>query len=138
MVTSENLPEVLPKADFVGITVPLTPQTRHLISRKELDMLKKTAGLFNIARAPVVDYEALAEKLEKSELGGAILDVFDPEPLPADSPLWSTPNLIITPHVGCDDVDNYIIGTFDLVLSNIRRHLKGEHLVNLVDRDLAY
>ena len=138
IVTSGDLPKVLPKADFVGITVPLTAKTRHLIGRKELGILKKTAGLFNIARAPVVDYEALVEKLEKGELGGAILDVFDPEPLPSDSPLWSTPNLIMTPHVGCDDAENYIVRTFDLVLTNIRRHFEGQPLVNVVDRDREY
>ncbi len=138
MVTSRDLPKVLPKADFLGVTVPLTAKTRHLIGRKELDMLKKTAGLFNIARAPVMDYEALVEKLEKGELGGAILDVFDPEPLPSDSQLWSTPNLVVTPHVGCDDAENYIARTFDLVLSNIRRHLEGQQLVNVVDRDREY
>jgi phosphoglycerate dehydrogenase-like enzyme len=138
MVTSRDLPKVLPKADFLGITVPLTAKTRHLIGRKELGMLKKTAGLFNIARAAVVDYEALVEKLKKGELGGAILDVFDPEPLPSDSPLWSTPNLIITPHVGCDDAENYIARTFDLVLANIRRHFQGQPLVNVVDRSREY
>ena len=138
MVTSADLSKVLPTADFLGITVPLTAKTRHLIGRKELDMLKKTAGLFNLARAPVVDYEALVEKLEKGELAGAILDVFDPEPLPSDSALWSTPNLIITPHVGCDDAENYIARTFDLVLSNIRRHFEGQPLVNVVDRDREY
>jgi len=138
IVASEDLPRVLPKADFIGITVPLTAKTRHLIGRKELDMLKKRAGLFNIARAPVVDYEALAEKLEKGELGGAVLDVFDPEPLPSDSPLWSTPNLIITPHVGCDDFENYIPRTFDLVLNNVRRYFEGQPLVNVVDRERGY
>jgi phosphoglycerate dehydrogenase-like enzyme len=138
IVTSNDLSKVLPKADFIGITVPLTAETMHLIGRKELGMLKKSAGLFNIARGSVVDYEALVEKLEKGELGGAVLDVFDPEPLPPDSPLWSTPNLIITPHVGCDDVDNYIIRTFELVLNNIRRHFEGKPLVNVVDQHRGY
>jgi phosphoglycerate dehydrogenase-like enzyme len=138
MVTPEDLPRVLPKADFVGVTVPLTAKTRHMIGRNELGMMKKTAGLFNIARAQVVDYQAVAEKLEKGELGGAVLDVFDPEPLPPDSPLWSTPNLIITPHVGCDDLENYIPRTFDIVLNNVRRYFEGQPLVNVVNLDLGY
>jgi len=138
VVSVDELHRVLSLADFVGITVPLTNQTRHLIGRRELDMMKKTAGLFNIARAPVVDYAAVAAKLQSGELAGAVLDVFDQEPLPTDSPLWSTANLIITPHVGCDDVDNYIGRTFDIVLSNARRYLEGNSLINVVDRNRGY
>jgi phosphoglycerate dehydrogenase-like enzyme len=138
MVPPEELTRVLPQADFIGITVPLTSRTRHLIGRKELGLMKKTAGLFNLARASVVDYVALAQKLERGELAGAILDVFEPEPLPADSPLWSTPNLIMTPHVGCDDAEKYMALTFDLVLNNVRRYLKGEPLVNVVDREEGF
>jgi phosphoglycerate dehydrogenase-like enzyme len=138
IVTPEDMLRVLAEADFVGITVPLTVDTRNLIGRKELDTMKKTAGLFNIARAPVVDYKALSEKLEKGDLGGAVLDVFDPEPLPSDSPLWSTPNLMITPHVGCDDAENYIVRTFDLVLNNVRRYFEGQPLVNIVHRDQGF
>ena len=100
--------------------------------------MKKTAGLFNIARAPVIDYKALAEKLKAQELGGALLDVFDQEPLPPESPLWLVPNLMITPHVGCDDATNYIARTFDIVLQNVRRYLKGEPLVNEVDRSRGF
>jgi phosphoglycerate dehydrogenase-like enzyme len=138
IVTPEDMLRVLPEADFVGVTVPLTAKTRNMIGRKELDTMKKTAGLFNIARGPVVDYKALSEKLEKGDLGGAVLDVFDPEPLPSDSPLWSTPNLMITPHVGCDDAENYIIRTFDLALNNVRRSFEGQSLVNIVNRDQEF
>lgn len=138
VVTLQELPRVLADADFVGVTVPLTDRTRHLIGRKELDMMKKGAGLFNIARAQVVDYEALAEKLERGQLKGAVLDVHDPEPLPSDSPLWSVPNLVITPHVGCDDTENYIPRTFDLLLSNVRRHFEGQPLINVVHRDQGF
>jgi phosphoglycerate dehydrogenase-like enzyme len=138
IVTPEDMLKVLSEADFVGVTVPLTAKTRNMIGRKELDTMKKTAGLFNIARGPVVDYKALSEKLEKGDLGGAVLDVFDPEPLPSDSPLWSTPNLMITPHVGCDDAENYIIRTFDLALNNVRRSFEGQSLVNIVNRDQEF
>jgi phosphoglycerate dehydrogenase-like enzyme len=138
MVTPKDLPRVLPKADSVGVTVPLTAKTRHMIGRNELGMMKKTAGLFNIARAQVVDYQAVAEKLQKRELGGPVLGVFDPELLPPDSPLWSTPNLIITPHIGCDDLENYIPRTFDIVLNKVRRYFEGQPLVNVVNLDLGY
>lgn len=138
VVPTTELHRVLPFADFIGVAVPLTPQTRHIIGREELDLMKKTAGLFNIARAPVIDYEVLAEKLKAQELGGALLDVFDQEPLPPESPLWLVPNLMITPHVGCDDATNYIARTFDIVLQNVRRYLKGEPLVNEVDRSRGF
>jgi phosphoglycerate dehydrogenase-like enzyme len=91
-----------------------------------------------MGRARVVDYDALAAKLAKGELGGAILDVFDPEPLPADSPLWTTPNLVLTPHVSSDDVDRYVPRTLDLVFANVRRHLQGRPLKNLVHSDRQY
>ena len=90
---------MLPRADILLVSVPLTRETRGMLGRRELDLLKPEAGLINVARAGVVDYAALAEKLHAGELSGAILDVFDPEPLPADSFLWDTPNLILTPHV---------------------------------------
>src|SRR5512134_1950847 len=102
-----RIDRVLPKADFVIVTTPLTPETRNLLDRRRLDLLKSEAALINIGRSPVVDYEALREKLARGTLAGAVLDVFQPEPLPPDSPFWDTPNLVITPHVSCD-VPRYI------------------------------
>jgi phosphoglycerate dehydrogenase-like enzyme len=133
-----ELDRVLPRADIVLVMVPLTSHTRHLIGRKELDLLRPHAGLINMARARVVDYDALAEKLSRGELGGAILDVFDPEPLPPDSPLWATPNLIVTPHVSSDDVDRYVPRTLDLLFDNVRRYLADRPLRNVVDPAREY
>ena len=121
MVTPDRLAEVLPRADFVVVNAPLTPETQGLVGRTALSLMKPGAGLVNLARARVVDYEALAEKLRDGALSGAVLDVFDPEPLPADSGLWSTPNLIITPHVSSDDDARHAPLTMDLVFDNIRR-----------------
>jgi phosphoglycerate dehydrogenase-like enzyme len=132
-----KLDSVLPKADFVIVTTPLTSQTRNLLSRERLDLLRPEAGLVNIGRAPVVDYDALREKLRKGELAGAVLDVFQPEPLPADSPLWDTPNLIALPHVSCDD-PRYIPRLLDFWFENLARFRAGKKLVNLVDRRLGY
>src|SRR5215472_12777375 len=101
----DDLDRFLPRADIVLVTVPLTRETRQLVGKRELDLMKHDAGLINMGRARVVDYEALAEKLTRGELSGAILDVFDPEPLPADSPLWTTPNLVLTPHCSSDAPD---------------------------------
>lgn len=138
MFGPDALASVLPRADVVLVTVPLTGETRHLIGRAELDLMKREAGLINMARAAVVDYDALAEKLRRGELSGAILDVFDPEPLPADSPLWTTPNLIITPHVSSDDAEAYIRRTLDLVFANAARFLAGRPLRNRVRPALQY
>jgi glyoxylate/hydroxypyruvate reductase A len=99
--------------------------------------MKPEAGLINMARAGLVDYEALADKLARGEIGGAILDVFDPEPLPPTSPLWSTPNLIMTPHCSSDAPD-YADRTLDLFFDNVRRYLAGRELRNTVDRRLQY
>jgi phosphoglycerate dehydrogenase-like enzyme len=126
------MPKVLPHADFILVAVPLTKETINIIGRKELNLLPTRAGLINMSRSATVDYEALAEKLVCGELGGAILDVFETEPLPSDSPLWWTPNLIITPHVSSDDSENYIPLTLDLAFENIRRYLNGKPLKNRV------
>jgi phosphoglycerate dehydrogenase-like enzyme len=133
MVTPALLADVLPRADFLLVTVPLTPQTRKLIGREQLDLLRPSCGVINIARAGVMDYTALFDKLQRREISGAILDVFDPEPLPPDSPAWSVDNLIMTPHVSSDDSERYAIGTVELFFSNFRRFLEGQPLVNQVD-----
>ena len=132
-----RIDSVLPKADFVIVTTPLTPDTRGLINRARLDLMKPTAGLINIGRSPIVDYEALREKLDKGELAGAVLDVHSPEPLPAESPLWTTRNLIITPHISCDD-PRYMDFLCDSWFANFARKLAGKPLTNQVDRKLGY
>ena len=137
VVSSARIDSVLPKADFVIVTTPLTAQTRGMISRARLDLLKPGAGFINIGRAPVVDYAALREKLDSGALGGAVLDVFDPEPLPPDSPFWTTRNLIVLPHVSCDN-PRYIDRLFDFWFSNFERFLAGKKLKNIVDRKLGY
>lgn len=85
-----------------------------------------------------MDYEALADNLQSGHISGAIVDVFDPEPLPPESPLWDSPNLIVTPHVSADDGDAYVPITLDLVFENLRRHLAHEPLVNVVRPELGY
>lgn len=132
------LDRLLPQADYVVIATPLTPQTRRLLDRARLDRLKPTAGVINIARAPVIDSEALADKLRRGELAGAVLDVVEPEPLPAESPLWDTPNLIITPHISCDDGARYVDISLDLWFSNLERFLKDQPLHSRVDPRRGY
>jgi len=136
-VSAARIDRVLPEADFVVVASPLTPLTRGLLGRERLNLLKPTASLVNIGRSAIVDYDALREKLERGELAGALLDVFEPEPLPPDSPLWTTTNLVITPHVTCDD-PHYVAPLFDFWFANLERFLAGKRLKNLVDRKLGY
>jgi phosphoglycerate dehydrogenase-like enzyme len=137
VVSSARIDSVLPKADFVIVTTPLTALTRGLINRDRINLLKSGAGFINIGRSPIVDYVALRERLEKGELGGAVLDVFDQEPLPPDSPYWTTKNLMVLPHISCDD-PRYIEHLLDFWFSNFERFLAGKKLKNIVDRELGY
>lgn len=137
MYRPEDLPQILPRADFVIVTAPQTPASRHLIGRAELDLMKRGAGIVVYSRAGLVDYEALRGKLERKELS-AVLDVFDTEPLPASSPLWQTPNLIITPHCSSDDAAQYVPRTLELVLHNVARSLAGKRLLNRVSPKYQY
>jgi len=132
------LDRLLPRADYVVLAVPLTPATRNLLSRARLDLLRPSAGVINIARAQVADHEALAGKLRRGELAGAVIDVVEPEPLPPESPLWDTPNLIVTPHVSCDDAEHYVDISLDLWFANFERFLKGKPLRNRVNPDRGY
>lgn len=95
-----TLEELLKRSDFVSLHVPLNESTRGLIDREKLSLMKQTAYLINTARGGVVDEAALIEALKSGRIAGAALDVFEPEPLPPDSPLFECPNLIMTPHVG--------------------------------------
>jgi len=132
MYAINDLPKLIPRADFVLITSPLTTKTRGLFGQRELDLMRPDASLINFGRAALVDYKVLQKKLTRGEIKGAVLDVFEPEPLPKSSPLWSTPNLIITPHVGSDDAETYMPFTLDLALENVGRYLAGRPLKNRV------
>ena len=137
MYTPDALRSLLPHADFVLISAPLTDATRHMIGAQEIALLKPGAGLINYSRANLVDYGALSKRLRRGELM-AILDVFDPEPLPRSSPLWKAPNLIITPHCSSDDREQYTPRTLDLVFRNMARFIERKPLLNRVDPELQY
>jgi phosphoglycerate dehydrogenase-like enzyme len=138
MVSVDRLDDVLPLADYVFVVTPLTQETHNLMDKRRLGLLKRGAGLVNIGRAAVVDYVALAQLLEENILGGAILDVFDPEPLPAHSPLWKVPNLLVTPHVSADDGNAYVALTLKVFFENMGRLMRGESLQNQVNVALGY
>lgn len=138
MYAADAIDDVLPRADFVFVAMPLTPETRNLFDRRRQSLTKPGSGVINVGRAGTMDYEALSENLRSGHFSGAILDVFDPEPLPAESPLWNTPNLIVTPHISADDGDSYVAMTLELVLENMRRYIAGEPLMNVVRPELGY
>jgi len=125
-------------ADFVVIATPLTPSTANLVNARVLAAMKRGGGLINIGRAGVLDSEALARLLRYGHLSGAILDVHKPEPLPARSPLWKTPNLVIVPHVSSDDLDNYMTQTMDFACRNLRRLLAGRPALNVIKPQTGY
>ncbi len=127
-----DLDGFLGRADFVVVATPATDATRHLIDRRRIGLLRPGAGFVNIGRAAVVDYDALAAALVAGRLGGAVLDVFNPEPLPADSPLWTTPRLVIVPHVSSDDADTYADRVLDVFFANVGRLMAGKPLKNRV------
>jgi len=138
VLTSEALPEVLPLADFVLMATPLTPETENLLDRQKQTLIKPGAGIINVGRAGTMDYDALADNLNSGHFSGAIIDVFDPEPLPPESPLWTTPNLLVTPHISADDGNTYVEMTLGLVFENLERYFKGQELKNLVRPELGY
>ncbi len=137
ILPSSRMEEVLPQTDFLIVAAPLTAETRNFISRSRLALLKPTAGVINLARAAIVDYSALCEMLRAGLLAGAVLDVHDPEPLPAESELWSTPNLILTPHISCDD-PRYVDMLLDAWAANLEMLDQNQVLINIVDRRFGY
>jgi phosphoglycerate dehydrogenase-like enzyme len=125
-----DLPELLPDADVVVLQVPLTTSTRGMVDGRFLARMRDGALLVNAARGPVVDTAALLVELQSGRLQAA-LDVTDPEPLPADHPLWDAPGLLLTPHVG-GSVHGFLAPAYKLVGDQLRRYATGEPLRNVV------
>ena len=136
--TIDKIDNILPEADILYLALPETPETKDLINRKRLNLLKSTCGIVNIGRQSVMNYDALCEKLTKNELGGAILDVFEPEPIEPNSKLWDTPNLVITPHVSSDDGESYVRLTLELFIKNLKLFIENKKLVNQIDKKFGY
>ena len=137
LLPAADLPRLLAEADYVVLAVPLTPETRGLIGRDELAAMKEGARLVNVARGAVVDEEALVEALRSGHLAGAVLDVFQHEPLPADSELWDLPGVLLTPHVS-GGTPRYMERAIELFCDNLRRYLSGQPLRNVVDPQRGY
>ncbi len=133
----EDLNAVLPEADYVVIVVPLTAETRGLFGAAQLHAMKPTARLINVARGAVLDEPALVEALREGQIAGAALDVTDLEPLPGDSPLWSMPEVIISPHMSGDYV-GYQDAVVSAFIDNFRRLRAGRPLLNVVDKAAGF
>ena len=134
---TERLPELLEQADWIVLAPPLTAETRGMIGRPQIARMKKTATLVNLGRGSLVDEAALIEALIEARVAGAALDVFQEEPLPAASPLWTMPNVIVTPHVsgfGPDYWDRVIA----LFRRNLRAFLDERPMENVVDKQAGY
>jgi phosphoglycerate dehydrogenase-like enzyme len=131
-----RLAELLPRSDWLIIACPLTDETRGLISAALLARLPCGARVINVARGEIIDQHALIAALESGHLGGAYLDVFDPEPLPADSPLWELPNVLVTPHNSSVASGNDR-RVFEIFTDNLGRWSRGETLVNEVVKGQA-
>ncbi|WP_152364344.1 D-2-hydroxyacid dehydrogenase [Microlunatus speluncae] len=132
----DRLEPLLDEADVLMLAAPLTDASHHLIGAAELDRMKDSAYLINLGRGGLIDSDALLTALREGRIGGAGLDVFETEPLPADSPLWSAPNLLITPHA-TPALPDRTQRALDIVLANIGRFRRGEPLQNaLTERDV--
>ena len=125
VVATTDLKTVLPKADFVVLACPLTPETENLIDAAALALMKSNALLVNVARGKVVDEAALIAALQAKRLRGAALDVTREEPLPASSQLWSMPNVLITPHTA-GETQAYEDNVIDILLENLEKLGRGE------------
>lgn len=137
LVSTDALPRLLSQADYLVLAVPSTPQTRQLIGADELRAMKPTAFLVNIARGSIVDEPALIEALQTGIIAGAGLDVTAEEPLPSDNPLWTLPNVILSPHIS-GSTNRYSRRFTDLFLRNLALYRSGEPMINVVQASRGY
>lgn len=132
-----HLPDMLRECDAVVLALPLSERTHHLLNADTLAALPPHALVINIGRGPLIDHVALVDALRNERLGGAALDVTEPEPLPPDSPLWNMPNVIITPHISGMS-PRYTDRAVALFAQNLRHYIAHEPLLNVVDRQRGY
>jgi phosphoglycerate dehydrogenase-like enzyme len=134
---ADGFETLLAESDFLVLTAPETRETRGKMDARALERMKPTATLILLSRGRLVDEEALVTALREGRLRGVGLDVFWEEPLPEGHPLWSLPNVLVTPHVSAVSRHFWRRQT-DLILENFRRYRAGESLLNLVDKEAGY
>jgi phosphoglycerate dehydrogenase-like enzyme len=137
LLPDSALDRLLAEADYVVVAAPLTPATTGLISREQLAKMKRDAWLINIARGALVREDDLIAALQDGTIAGAALDVFEQEPLPESSPLWTLPNVIITPHTA-GSFDKFTRRGIEFFCQNLTRFINGEPLKNVVDKQRGY
>ncbi len=134
-----ELDEILPETWTLIMALPGTPETRHILDRRRIGLLPEGAYVVNVGRGSAIDQEALAEALNGGHLGGAALDVMEPEPLPKDDPLWTARNLILTPHVSGNMTLGYTCDVnVEMFCGDLRNYAAGKPLRHLVDRAKGY
>ncbi len=132
-----DLHAMLPECDYVVAAAPLTPNTKHMLSTSEFNLMKRSAIVMNVGRGPVIDEAALVEALRSKRIRGAALDVFEVEPLPADSPLWGMDNVLISFHTA-DHTKDWLNDAATFFLEQLARFRNGEPLKNVVDKHAGY
>jgi len=135
--TIEHRRELLARSDYIVLSAPLTPETRGIVGEAELRAMKRTAVLINVGRGPLVDEAALIPALREGRIGGAALDVFDQEPLPAGHPFYAMDNVLLSPHAA-DHTPDWKQRAMQMFLDNFERYRKGEPLQNVVDKRRGY
>lgn len=133
----DELDSRLPYYDYVVLILPSTSNTAHLFGAKQFGLMKPTARLINLARGTIVDESALIDALERGDIAGAGLDVFQSEPLPAQSPLWDMKNVIVSPHIS-GEYEGYDAVVADLFVENVRRYMADEPLLNVIDKKVGF
>jgi len=129
---TDDIDKVLPRADYVVLALPNTPETRGILSEERIAMLKPEAFIVNVGRGSAICQEALIRALQEGRVAGAGLDVTEPEPLPAESPLWKMPNVIITSHTSGFSAQNWNRHA-EIISENLARYVEGKPLINRVD-----
>ena len=133
----EALHSVLAECDFVVVTLPLTDQTRYILNAEAFAVMKKTAYLVNVGRGALIDENAFVDAIRNKVIAGAALDVFEQEPLPAESPLWELENVILSPHISWLS-DKFADERLSLFIENLNRYMAGLPLYNRVDLSKGY
>ena len=132
---AETLHDLLPRADFVVLTLPLTPENTGVIGGRELERMRETAHLINVSRGPHVDTDALTDAIREGKIAGAGLDVVAPDPLPADHPLHTFPNVVMSPH-NAAQTERVQRESYKLLCDNIKRAVEGEKVTSLANPEI--
>ncbi|OZU87198.1 hypothetical protein CIL03_18065 [Virgibacillus indicus] len=144
----DNVDEIIPiddklrifeESDFLISLLPLTPQTKEFIGLEDLERMKKTSYVINVSRGEIIDRQALIKVIENKQIAGAVLDVFEEEPLSGENELWETENIYITPHIAGDRHPTYKKRAYDILINNLQKyHVQPDKMINIVNKNQGY